>query len=104
MLSVTMSTIMLWASGKYDIPAEYYIWTELYLKSIKVNVINLELDFKIENNFFKDKMGNIPPNINNLLEHIAIVKEKYLKEKFVDLPMLGPKRSRIPIVKRSNLR
>lgn len=37
MLNVTISTILLLASGHTAIPVEYYMWSELFLKSVKVS-------------------------------------------------------------------
>lgn len=59
MLGVAITTIILLAREIYDIPIKYYVWTEVYLKMIK------------------DRYGNHPPNVNNLLAHIASIKEKH---------------------------
>lgn len=36
MLTVAISTVIMLARGRNDIPNEYYMWTELYLGSVKV--------------------------------------------------------------------
>lgn len=58
MLSIAITTTILLAQKKTDIPVEYYMWTELYLRTIK------------------NSKGEIPRNINHLLEYMEKLKEK----------------------------
>lgn len=88
LLNVTITTVILLASGIFDIPIEYYLYTELYLLSIR------------------DEFYDSPPNIENLIKHMRYIRQNNnitWESEYVDEPPPGlliskiPNRSRIPL-------
>ncbi|KAK4875760.1 hypothetical protein RN001_012182 [Aquatica leii] len=56
MLAITISCVMMMASNTNDIPDEYFVWADNYLSRIK------------------DGNGKLPPNIEGILNHMALVR------------------------------
>lgn len=84
MLNVTITTVMLLASGRINLPIEYFMWTELYLRTIR------------------NEHGQQPRNIASLLTYLAHLKEKQSisYDKLPSKMQQGPrKRSLIPVPK-----